>query len=75
MKETTMWTQRSVRKEGKRCAGVETPLQPVVRWQAVSLQSMEVNGEADIHLQLKEKPMPEQVAAPKEAHDSEGSLH
>ena len=44
-------------------AGAEIPLQPVVRGQAVSLQPMEVNGGADIHLQPVEDPTPEQVDA------------
>ena len=40
--------------------------------QAVPLQPMEVNGGADIHLQPMEDPMPEQVAGPREGHDSVG---
>ena len=43
VRETTTQTPRSVKKErrGRRCAGAEIPLQPVVRWQAVPLQPME----------------------------------
>ena len=46
----------------------EIPLQPVVKTtvrQAVPLQSREVHGGADIHLQPGEDPMPEQVDAQK----------
>ena len=38
----------------------EIPLQPVVRWQAVPLQPMEVNGGAEIPLQPVEDPTQEQ---------------
>ena len=47
-------------------AGAEIPLQPVGKTmvrQAVPLQSMEVHGGADLHLQPVEDPMPEQVGA------------
>ena len=52
--------------------GAETSLQPVVRGQAVPLQPMEVNGGAEIPLQPVEDPTPEQVAGPREGHDSMG---
>ncbi|KAK4832478.1 hypothetical protein QYF61_023525 [Mycteria americana] len=45
-------------------ARAEIPLQPMVKpmvRQAVPLQSMEVNGGADLHLQPTEDPTPEQV--------------
>ena len=57
-------------------AGAEIPLQPVVKAmvrQAVPLQPMEVNGGADIHLQPRENPTPEQVVAPKGGCDPVGS--
>ena len=44
----------------------EIPLQPVVKTlvrQAVPLQSREVHGGADIHLQPVEDPTPEQVGS------------
>ena len=47
-------------------AGVEMPLQPVVKpmvRQAVPLQPMDVHGGADIHLQPMEDPTLEQVEA------------
>ena len=47
-------------------AGVEIPLQPVVKTlvrQAVTLQSREVHGGADIHLQPVEDPTAEQVGS------------
>jgi len=46
-------------------AGAEIPLQPVqtMMRQAVSLQPMEVQGGADLHLQPMEDPMLEQVDA------------
>ena len=51
MRETTLQTPRSVKKEGERCssAGAEIPLQPMVKTmvrQAVPLQPMEVHGQA-----------------------------
>lgn len=49
MRETTMRTPKPVRKEGRRCARVQIPLQPMVKQQAVPLQSMEINGGADAH--------------------------
>jgi len=55
-----------VRGGGAPGAGAEIPLQPMQKtmvWQAVSLQHMEVYCRADIHLQLKEDPMTEQVDA------------
>ena len=47
-------------------------LQPVVRWQAVPLQPMEVSGGADAHLQPMEDPTPEQADAPEDGRDSMG---
>ena len=44
----------------------------MVRWQAVPLQPMEVNGGAEIPLQPMEDPMPEQVPGPREGRDSVG---
>ena len=47
-------------------AGAKIPLQPVVKTlvrQAVPLQPREVHGGADIHLQPREDPTPEQVRA------------
>ncbi|GAB0183513.1 AN1-type zinc finger protein 5-like [Grus japonensis] len=41
---------------------------------AVPLQTMEVNGGADIHLQPMEDPTPEQVEAPERGCDPMGSL-
>ncbi|GAB0210325.1 AN1-type zinc finger protein 5-like [Grus japonensis] len=43
--------------------------------QAVPLQPMEVNGGADIHLQLVEDPRPEQMDVPEGGCDPMGSLH
>ena len=69
VRETTMQTPRSVKKEGEEVLQVPEqrfPLQPMVKTmvrQAVPLQPMEVNGGADIHLQPVEDPMPEQVDA------------
>ncbi|PKU45706.1 hypothetical protein llap_4002 [Limosa lapponica baueri] len=56
---------------------VETALQPMVKTvvrQAVTLQPMELNGGADIHLQPMEDPMLEQVDAPDSDCDPMGSL-
>lgn len=50
-------------------------LWPIVRCQGEPLQSYETNGGAESHIQLVEDPTLEQVAAPEESHDSEGSLH
>ena len=47
-------------------ARAEIPLQPMVKTmvrQAVPLQPREVHGGADIHLQPREDPTPEQVAS------------
>jgi len=47
-------------------AGAEVPLQPMEQTmvrQAVTLQSMEVHGGADLYLQPMKDPMPEQVDA------------
>jgi len=49
-------------------AKAELPLQPMINTmmrQVVSLQSMEVHGGADVHLQPVEDPTPEQVDAQK----------
>ena len=57
--------------------GAEILLQPMVKTmvrQAVPLQSREVNGGADIHLQPMEDPTPEQVDAPEGGCDPVGSL-
>ncbi|GAB0185411.1 AN1-type zinc finger protein 5-like [Grus japonensis] len=43
--------------------------------QAVTLQPMEDDGGADIHLQPMEDPMPEQVDAPEGGCDPVGSPH
>ncbi|GAB0178424.1 hypothetical protein GRJ2_000307700 [Grus japonensis] len=54
----------------------EIPLQPLEKTmvrQAVPLQPMEVDGEADIHLQPMEDPMPEQVEAPEGCSDPLGN--
>ncbi|GAB0179406.1 hypothetical protein GRJ2_000405900 [Grus japonensis] len=59
-------------------ARAEIPLQPVDKTmvrQAVPLQTMEVNGGADIHLQPVGDPMPEQVDAPKGGCDPVESPH
>ena len=56
----------------------EIPLQPVVKTmvtQAVPLQPLEVNGGADLHLQPREDPMPEEVDTPKGGCDPMGSPH
>jgi len=48
-------------------AGAEIPLKPMVKTvvrQAVPLQTIEVHGGADIHLQPMEDPTPEQVDDP-----------
>ena len=47
-------------------AGAKIPLQPMVKTlvrQAVPLQSREVHGGADLHLQPGEDPTPEQVGS------------
>lgn len=47
--------------------GAEVPLQPMMMTpvtQVIPLQSMEVHGEADIHLKSMEDCTPEQVAMP-----------
>ncbi|GAB0176467.1 AN1-type zinc finger protein 5-like [Grus japonensis] len=59
-------------------AKAEIPLQPMEKAmvrQVVSLQPMEVNGGADIHLQPLEDPTPEQVDAPKGGCDPMESPH
>jgi len=70
VKETTLQTARSVKKEGgggTQDAGAGSlPLQLVVKTmvrQVVPLQSMEVHSGADPHLQPVEDPTPEQVYA------------
>ena len=53
--------------EGAPGARAEVPLQPVVKTmvrRAVPLQSMEVHGGADLHLQPAEDPTPEQGDVP-----------
>ena len=67
MRETTLQTPRSAKKEGEEVLQApeqrEIPLQPVVKTmvrQAVPLQPMDVHGGADIHLQPVEDPTPEQ---------------
>ena len=68
-----MQIPRSVKKEGEEGRRRRwMPLQPMVRWQAVPLQPMEVSGGADAHLQAVEDPTQEQVDTPKEGHDSMG---
>ena len=69
MRETTMQTPRSLKKEGGGAPGAraEIPLQPVGKTmvrQAVPLQPTEVNSGAEIPLQPVEDPTPEQVAGP-----------
>ena len=68
MRETTLQTPRSVKKEGEEVLQApehrEIPLQPVGKTmvrQAVPLQPMEVHSGADIHLQPMEDPTLEQV--------------
>ena len=76
MREIRKQTEVCGRKEEDkkaRCTRAETPLQPVVRGQAVPLQPMEVTGGADAHLQPVEDPTLEQMAAPKEGWNSEGN--
>ena len=63
---------RGRKEEWGRCTGAGTPLQPVVRGQAVPLQPMEATGGADARLQHMEDSTPEQVAGPKEGRDSVG---
>jgi len=69
VRETTLQTPRSVKKEGGGGAagiGAEIPLQPVMKTmvrQAVPLEFMEVHGGAEIHLQPVEDPTLEQVGA------------
>ena len=67
MRETTLQTLRSVKKDGgggAPDAGVEIfPLQPVkttMLRQAVPLQPMEVHSGVDLHLQPLEDPITEQ---------------
>jgi len=69
VRATTLQTPRSVKKEGEEVfqePKQRFPLQPMVKTmvqQAVPLQPLEVHCGADIHLQSKEVPMPEQVNA------------
>ena len=68
MRETTLQTPRSVKKEGEEVlqALEQIPLQPVGKTmvrQAVPLQPREVHGGADIHLQPRADPTMEQVDA------------
>lgn len=67
MRETTIWTPSSVKKEGGGCAKADIALQPMVRQQSVSLQL--VNSGADSYLQLMEDPMPQEMTVPEEGHD------
>jgi len=67
MRETTLQTLRSVKKEEEEVLQaleqsfpVQSVMKTMVR-QVVPLQSMEVHDGADIHLQSMEDPMPEQV--------------
>ena len=68
MKETTLQTSKSVKKEGgggARDAGAESlPLHLVMKTMvrmAVPLQTIEVHGGPDIHLQPMEDPTSEQT--------------
>ena len=68
MRERTLQTPRSAKKEGEEVFPLpeQIPLQPVVKTmvkQVVPLQPVEVHGGAHIHLQLAEDPTPEQVDA------------
>ncbi|KAM9590886.1 uncharacterized protein ACIBXB_005926 [Morphnus guianensis] len=72
--ERNTYADTKVREEGGGGGVPEEvmPLQPMVRWQAVPLQPMEVNDGADAHLQPVEDPTPEQSDAPKDGRDSMG---
>ena len=66
MRERTLQTPRSVKKEGEEVlqSPEQIPLQPVVKTmvkQVVPLQPVEVHGGAHIQLQPAEDPTPEQV--------------
>ena len=68
MRERTLQTPRSAKKEGEEVFPLpeQIPLQPVVKTmvkQVVPLQPVEVHGGAHIHLQPAEDPTPEQVDA------------
>ena len=68
MRERTLQTPRSAKKEGEEVFPLpeQIPLQPVVKTmvkQVVPLQPVEVHGGAHIHLQPVEDPTPEQVDA------------
>ena len=58
MRETTLQTPRSVKKEGEEVLQAPEQDSP-----AAVVKTMEVHGGADIHLQPVEDPMPEQVDA------------
>jgi len=70
VRETTLQTPRSVKKEGEevlqalewRFFSLKLIMKTMVR-QAVPLQPMEVHSGADLHLQLMEDPTPEQMYA------------
>ena len=66
MRETTLQTPRSVKKEGEEV--LQAPEQ-----REIPLQPMEVHGGADIHLQPVEDPTPEQVDARTGGCDPMGS--
>ena len=64
MRETTLQTLRSVKKEGEEVLQVpeqELPCSLCMVEQVVPLRPMEVHGGADIHLQPVEDPTLEQV--------------
>ena len=68
MRETTLQTPRSVKKEREEVLQVpKQALQPLVGKttvrQAVPLKPTEVHGGADLHLQPREEPTPEQVGS------------
>ena len=68
MRERTLQTPRSAKKEGEEVFPLpeQIPLQPVVKTmvkQVVPLQPVEVHGGEHIHLQPAEDPTPEQVDA------------
>lgn len=69
MRGTNMWTPRSVKKDVRTHIRAEIPLQYTVRWQADTLQPMEVKNGANICLQPMEDPKLEQVDATEEGCD------
>ncbi|GAB0204350.1 epimerase family protein SDR39U1 [Grus japonensis] len=58
---------------GARAEILLQPMEKIMVRQAVPLQPMEVHGGADIHLQPREDPTPEQVEAPEGGCDPVGS--